>query len=337
MKLRYYTIPIFVPELACPFRCVFCNQYKITGKPEVPTAEEAENIIKTHLSTFREGPRNVEVGFFGGNFTGIDIKQQEKYLEVAKRYLDQGSVQGIRVSTRPDYIDDEKMEILKKYDVTTVELGAQSMDEEVLELSVRGHTVADTERSAALVKKYGFSLGLQMMIGLPGDSLKKAFYTARKIISMGADNTRIYPALVIKDTKLEEWYQKGEFEPLTLNEAVRWTKSLVPLFEKAGVKVIRVGLHPSDGLMNESDLIAGPFHPSFREFVETEMWWDKMQPILKMYSRSGKIEILVPDGTINAAIGYEAVNRRKLLEKYKKVTFKTHPSMTGRNFRVVHR
>ncbi len=201
------------------------------------------------ISSFPKGNKHVEIGFFGGNFTGIPLDDQEKYLQVAQPFLEKGIVQGIRLSTRPDYIDEQGLHLLKKYGVTTIELGAQSMDNDVLQQSARGHTAEDVENASRMIIAAGFRLGLQMMVGLPGDTLEKSVFTARKIIELGACETRIYPVLVIKGTKMAEWYEQGKYKPLSMEEAVFWVKTILPLFEDAGVEVTRVGLHSSEGLL----------------------------------------------------------------------------------------
>lgn len=334
MKSRHYTIPIFVPELGCPFRCVFCNQEKITSREKITTPEEAREIIRQHLGTFPGGSKHVEIGFFGGNFTGLAVEVQEEYLQVARDFLESGMVQGIRLSTRPDYISEQGLHPLKKYGVTTIELGAQSMDEEVLLQSARGHTVKDIEMASLLIMAHGFRLGLQMMIGLPGDNLEKSLFTARKIIALGASETRIYPVLVIKGTKLAEWYDEGKYFPLTLEEAVSWVKELLPLFEEAGVEVTRVGLHSSTGLLSGKELVAGPFHRSFRELAMTEVWWDKLKGIgqraegvahraegVAHRAEGEAVVVSVHPSQYNYAIGYHGKNRKKLLQKIKEVKF----------------
>ncbi len=204
MKQRHYNIPIFIPELACPFQCIYCNQQKISGRLKIPTEKEILKSIEDHLATIPTENSEVELAFFGGNFTGIDKSEQMRLLKLVKPYLGNGRISGIRLSTRPDYINDEILEMLKGFGVTTIELGAQSLDDKVLRLSKRGHTAKDTERAANMVLKAGFSLGLQMMIGLPGDTLESAIYTANRIVGLGADNTRIYPTLVIRDTVMEK-------------------------------------------------------------------------------------------------------------------------------------
>ena len=320
IRMKHYNIPIFIPELACPFQCAFCNQEKISGHNLIPDDAEIIETIEAHLKSFKEKNRFVEVAYFGGSFTGIPFDQQEHFLGLVQPFIEKGLVQSIRLSTRPDYIDGKILRMLKKYNVGTIELGAQSLDDEVLKKSHRGHTAKQVEEASKLIHEFGFKLGLQMMIGLPGDSFEKSLETANKIVELGADNTRIYPALVIKDTAMHLWYEKGKYTPLSLEEAVNWTKQILPVFENAGVKVIRVGLHPSEGLMDGEELIAGPFHISFRELVLTEIWNDKLKPLLET-AQEGNLKITIPFGNLNHAIGYKAKNKNMLLEKYKFVSF----------------
>lgn len=330
--LRHYSIPIFIPELACPHQCVFCNQKKISGQTQIPTPEEVTHIIDEYLSTIHTGNANVEIAFFGGNFTGIPIEDQKKYLEVVQPYFDKG-INALRCSTRPDYITEESVEFLKKYRMQTIELGAQSMCEKVLVQSGRGHTADHIVQASKIIKNAGLSLGLQMMIGLPGDTLEDSIETANKIIELGADNTRIYPAIVIKDTPLAELYHQRKYIPLSLLEAVKYSTKIYKIFEKAGVKILRVGLHPSDGLLNGDDLVAGPFHNSFRELVYTELWSERLRPLIAYYDYNG-IKIYVPDEEINFAIGHQARNRNILKQYYHYVKFVTDPKLTGRDFHV---
>ena len=334
MKPKHYTIPIFIPELACPFQCVFCNQQKITGIQLIPDDAKIINTIEAHLSSFKEKNRSVEIGFFGGSFTGVPFDQQKHYLEIVQPFIQSGEVATIRVSTRPDYIGEKELTLLKKYGVQSIELGAQSFDDEVLKQSFRGHTAQQTEAAAKLILKENFQLGLQMMIGLPGDSLQKALKTAKRIIELGAHSTRIYPAIVIKDTAMHQWYEQGKYKPLSLEEAVDWTKQILPLFEKAGVKVLRVGLHPSEGLLSGDELVAGPFHPSFKELVLTEIWGDLLSPLLKS-EQTDDILVQVPFAQLNVAIGHQAKNKKLLLEKFRKVKFVEDGGLKGRLFKVV--
>jgi histone acetyltransferase (RNA polymerase elongator complex component) len=329
--LKHYTIPIFIPELACPFQCVFCNQEKISGHQKIPDKNDIQQTITEHLKSFKRTDRIVEVGFFGGSFTGIPIEEQAHYLETIQPFVKQGEVQGIRLSTRPDYISEEILVVLKKYRVSTIELGAQSMDDEVLTKTFRGHTAKQTEEASKMILENGFELGLQMMIGLPGDTLEKSIITAKRIIELGAANTRIYPAVVIKGTAMHSWYTNGKYTPLSIDEAIQWSAQILPLFEEAEVKVLRVGLHPSEGLLSGHELVAGPFHQSFKELVLTEIWKQKLSPLLTN-EPSGKLTIFVAPEEMNYAIGYGAANKKMFLEKCKTVEFMKKSSLSGRNF-----
>lgn len=318
--IKHYNIPIFIPELACPFQCAFCNQEKISGHSLIPDDKQIIKTIENHLQSFSEQKRHVELAYFGGSFTGIPFEQQQHYLELVQPFIKRGQIQSIRLSTRPDYIDEKILDLLKKFNVGTIELGAQSLDDEVLKNTFRGHTAKQVEVASELILKSGFKLGLQMMIGLPGDNLKKALLTANKIIELGADNTRIYPALVIRDTAMHTWFKKGKYSPLSLEEAVNWTKEILPIFEEAAVKVIRVGLHPSEGLINGDELVAGPFHISFRELVLTEIWYDKLKPLLEQ-EQHNYLELIIPYGSLNHAIGHKAKNKKMLLKKFRHISF----------------
>jgi histone acetyltransferase (RNA polymerase elongator complex component) len=317
--IKHFTIPVFIPELACPFQCAFCNQRKISGHIAVPGRDEILKIIKSHLETFPDGEKEVEIGFFGGSFTGLPLSEQERFLKIAEPFLERGEIDGIRLSTRPDYINQEVLDLLKKYKVAVIELGAQSFDDEVLKRSYRGHTAAQTEEAARKITNAGFKLGLQMMIGLPDDTLERSLYTARRIAELEASCTRIYPTVVIRDTAMHQWYEKGTYRPLSLEKAVEWTKHLLLFFEKKGVKVIRTGLHPSDGLTSGKGLIAGPFHPSFKELVMTEIWHDMLKDITG--DKNEGVRIIVPPAELNFAVGYKRKNKNMLLKKFKEVKF----------------
>lgn len=334
MKLKHYTIPIFIPELACPFQCVFCDQKKISGYSKIPSEDEVRVTINSYLESFQQKNASINIGFFGGNFTGIPKSEQEKYLTIASEYIRKDKVHGIRLSTRPDYIDEDKVALLKSYSVSTVELGAQSLDEVVLQKSGRGHKAAEVIHASELIKASGISLGLQMMIGLPGDTPEKSLITAQKIIELGADNTRIYPTLVIKGTRLEEMYKDGRYSPLSLTEAVELSKKLLLMFEKSNVDVIRTGLHPSEGLLSGHELAAGPFHISFKELVLTSIWKDLLKGQVKELSNTVRIKTSADQ--INYAIGYEAVNRKMLQEKFRKVEFSVDPLLHDREFNVIY-
>ena len=305
----YYTIPIFIPEKACPYRCIYCNQYKIVGCNNIIHPEEMKTLINTYLSTIPAKAYKT-IAFFGGSFTGMSIEEQSHYLQVAYQYLSKGEVQRIQLSTRPDYISRPILENLKRYGVNIVELGAQSLNDEVLRFIGRGHTVQQVETAAEMVKDYGFELGLQMMIGLPTDTHEGALATAKKIIDLKARNTRIYPTLVIKNTYLESLYRQGKYAPLTLEEAVSLSAEIYELFDKNHVKVLRVGLHPSEGLLNGESLVAGPFHVSFKELVLSRIWQKRLDNVMQN-NVAGKVKVHVSPSQLNAAIGYGGSNRKK--------------------------
>ena len=315
-KVRHYNIPIFIPELACPHQCVFCNQEKISGIDEAPKPNEISEIIDTWLSTIDTENSHVEVAFFGGSFTGIPISLQENYLKEVKSYIDSGKVKGIRLSTRPDYINQDILDLLKKYRVTSIELGAQSLDKEVLKMAGRGHSVEDVEIASKLINENGFELGLQMMLGLPHDTKEKSIYTAKKIIELGAKTTRIYPTLVIDGTALGKQYKDGIYNALSIDDAIDWTKDIIMLFENANVTVLRTGLHPSEEFEDDKSLLAGPYHPSFKEMVMTEVWMDKFK---NLKNKEKDLRIFVNPSQVNFAVGYKAKNKTKLLEKYNSV------------------
>ncbi|MCP4255399.1 MAG: radical SAM protein [Candidatus Scalindua sp.] len=324
---KHSNIPIFIPELACPHQCVFCDQEKISGTRSVPQPSDVNNIVEQYLKTIPEN-RTVNIAFFGGNFTGLSVDLQEQYLKEALKFVKKGSVSGIRLSTRPDYISKSILELLKKYSVTTIELGAQSTSQEVLNESGRGHTVDDIREASNLICENGFELGIQMMIGLPGDSYERSIQTANDIVSFGASNTRIYPAIVVKQTALEKLYQEGEYTPLTLEEAVEWAKDIVHIFEKNNVSILRIGLHPSDELVIGKSLIDGPFHPSFKEMVMTQIWKDIIDTELESVDlcSPNEIKITVSNRQIHYAIGYRQTNRERLISRGYKVRFERNPS-----------
>lgn len=328
MRVRHFTIPVFIPEEACPNRCVFCNQHRIAGAERAPSVEDVIAKINEHLLTIPDG-HEVEIGFFGGNFTGIPVEEQKAYLDSVQPHFESGRITGIRISTRPDYISREILLMLKQYHVTTIELGAQSLDEEVLKLAGRGHSAKQVHGASEMINVHGFNLGLQMMIGLPGDTAEKSINTAQEIIRLGAECTRIYPTLVIKDTELEKLYLEGKYQPLSQEEAISRVADIVPLFIEAGVKILRIGLHPSEGLLDNTSLVAGPFHVAFGELVFSEIW---RRLLTNMVFENGKRNILtltVATGMRNAAIGHKAMNKAVLLESFRKVVFEESVELKG--------
>jgi histone acetyltransferase (RNA polymerase elongator complex component) len=334
-KMKHYTIPIFIPGVACPFRCIFCDQQKITGHARLPEPEEVARIIRKHLTTIPAGNSYVEAGFFGGTFTGLPAGSQETLLGTVGPWLSSGAIRSIRVSTRPDFISPGILDLLSRHGVSTIELGAQSMDDGVLTLSCRGHSAKDTETAAAMIRNAGFRLGLQMMTGLPGDSEEKTAFTAMKFVEMKADNVRIYPVVVIRGTVLESMYREGTYAALTLDEGIRWAKRAYLIFTENSIPVIRVGLHPSEGLLDRSEFVAGPFHPSFRELVLTEIWHERFSSFVAG-KKGNSVTITINPAERNRAIGYHGKNKVLLKQHFSEVIFKDDPRIRENSFHADH-
>jgi histone acetyltransferase (RNA polymerase elongator complex component) len=334
-NIRHYNIPVFIPQMGCPFQCVFCNQNRISSAFVQPDLGEAAAVIENHLNTIPKIGSNVQIAFFGGSFTGLPSNVQEAFLMLGHQYIKAGRVNSLRLSTRPDFINREVLSLLKLYGVSSIELGAQSLDDDVLRLSGRGHTAKDVLDSSALIRSYGFSLGLQMMIGLPGDTKEKAVYTARKIVEAGADNTRVYPALVIRDTRLERWYHAKQYTPLSLDESLDWAVDIMEIFQKYGVRILRMGLHPSEGLVNGESLVAGPFHVSYRELVLSRAWRKRLEGCLN--NKAENISIHVAPDQINYAVGHKSQNRNWLRQRFDSVNFLPDEKLKNREFYVDYR
>lgn len=318
MSKKPYIIPIFVPHYGCPHDCIFCNQKKITNVSTTTTPEDVELIIEEHLSYFWKD-RVIEVAFYGGSFTAIDIDIQSKLLAVPLRYKEKGIIQEIRLSTRPDTINIEILENLKKYQVDTIELGVQSLDEDVLLASERGHRVSDVNDSVSLIREYGFNLGLQMMVGLPMDNKDKSILTAREFIKFSPDIVRIYPTLVIKDTYLAKLYEKNEYKPLTVEEAVDICTILLILFYLDNINVIRVGLQATGNIQLGMDVVSGPFHPAFRQLVEANIYKLALEEYLnnKGYNTKGKVLTIKANSSMISSIsGQKSSNINYLKEKF---------------------
>jgi histone acetyltransferase (RNA polymerase elongator complex component) len=336
VKNRHYNIPIFIPELACPFQCVYCDQRKITGQKHLLEDGEIIQNIEAHLKSFKSDDREVQLAFFGGTFTGLDSAEQEHYLKLIQPFIQAQSIQGIRISTRPDYINLENLQLLKTYGVTHIELGAQSLVEEVLQASHRGHSVEDVKRASELILSEGFILGLQMMIGLPEDSPSRSLQTAQRIVEFGAHETRIYPTIIIRGTNLAQLWQKGKYQALSTESAVEQSAKLLEYFEENNVKVLRVGLYPSDELSEQGEAIAGPEMPHFKEKVLTYIWKNKLEKGLDFSKKEKKVKIAVTPKEYNAAVGYAASNRIYLETYFPKVKFIMNPKLEDRNYEVVY-
>ena len=320
-KKNQNIIPIFVPHLGCPNDCTFCNQRKISGQMKNITENDVRDTIDFYLSNFREKDANIEVAFYGGSFTGIETELQEKLLGVAYDYIKEKKVDSIRVSTRPDYIDKTILKRLKKYKVKTIELGVQSTNDFILKKCRRGHTYDDVVKASKLIRRYRFTLGHQMMIGLPESTEQDDITTAKDLIKLKPKIVRIYPVLVIKGTALEEEYNKGDYEPLTVNQAVERCKELCYMFAKKKINVIRIGLQNTETICsptNEgSEVVAGPYHETFRQLVESSMYYDTIEEKIKNFNtRVKEVEIIVNPQNVNNVVGYKRENITKLKEMY---------------------
>lgn len=318
---RQYVIPVFVPHLGCPNDCIFCNQKSISGQSKMVTKEELKTTIEYYLSSFKKEDAFIEIAFFGGSFTGIDVKIQEELLETAYEYIKEGKVDAIRVSTRPDYIDKDILKRLKKYNVKTIELGVQSTNDYILNRVGRGHTFADVKNASKLIRRYRFKLGHQMMVGLPESTKIDELNTAKELIKLKPKMVRIYPVLVIKNTKLEKEYKEGIYEPLTVNQAVERCKELVYMFNKKKIDVIRIGLQNTDIITEpdskESEVVAGPFHPAFGQLVEDSIWYDSIVDKIKKFNVKVKeVEVKVNPTDVNNVIGHKKENIKKLKDLY---------------------
>lgn len=311
--MKHYNIPVFISHFGCPNSCVFCNQKKINGRETDVSIEDLKNIIDSHLETLPKKSIK-QVAFFGGTFTGISMNLQREYLEVVKKYIDNGDIESVRISTRPDCINIDILEQLKKYGVKTIELGIQSLDSKVLEATDRKYDKGIVEKSCKLIKEYGFELGVQIMIGLPCSSLDSDFDTAKKCLELKPDIARIYPTLVISGTELQRMYLKKEYEALDLNEAVRRTRKIYSLLELGGVNVVRVGLQPSEDLTTEGVILAGPFHPAFRDLVENEIFYNFLKDI---YKNEKKLEIESNERLISKIVGQKSKNKKEFYPNFK--------------------
>lgn len=310
---RERIIPIFVPHLGCPRACVFCNQSRISGQTRETTAESARAEIESALEKLNGQP--AQAAFYGGSFTAIEAHKQEELLEAAYQFVAQGRLTGIRLSTRPDAIDEEVIARLKKYKVKTVELGCQSMDDRVLELTRRGHNAECCETATRMLKDAGFQVILQMMTGLPGDDGSQSIETARKIISLKPDGVRIYPTVVVKDTELYDQYLAGTYREHTVEDAVELCSVIWEMFQKAGIPVIRLGLNPTEELSGGA-AVAGAYHPALGELVRSRVWLKRLDEAISTMERGDQLTITVPKGAVSLVVGQKKCNINAIKEKY---------------------
>ncbi len=309
---RRRIVPIFVPNWGCPNDCVFCDQKRISGSPLPASGADVTRALEAAKA---QGQTGLELAFYGGSFTAVSPALQAELLRAARPWLEDGTVSSIRLSTRPDAVDPAGLEMLKGHGVTTVELGAQSMDDGVLAASGRGHTAADTVRAAGLVKAAGLKLILQMMTGLPGSDREKDLLTARRVIALAPDGARIYPTVIVKNTPLEDMWRAGTYREHTVADAVAVCADILPLFEAAGIPVIRLGLNPTDAL-SAGDAAAGAYHPALGELVRSEALRRQAAALLRDVPPGSRVTLGVAPERVSAMIGQRRRGVMSLQEEF---------------------
>ena len=311
MSARRSIIPVFIPHLGCPHDCVFCNQRKISGSLSPASAADVVLAIEAGLPHCETPP---ELAFYGGSFTAIPESEQLSLLDAARPYLEGGEVASLRLSTRPDAIDEKTLDRLAEYGVGTIELGVQSMCDDVLFASGRGHTASDAERASALIKQRGFGLILQMMTGLPGSSDEKDIGTARRIAALGPDGVRVYPTVIIRDTALYELWRAGKYREHTVEDAVRVCAEILPLLQRAGIPVIRLGLNPTDDL-SAGEAAGGAYHPALGEMVKSRILLKKAEALLTDV-RGGSVTLGTARSCVSQMTGQHRCNIEALRSRF---------------------
>jgi histone acetyltransferase (RNA polymerase elongator complex component) len=307
-------IPIFLPFLGCRNRCLFCNQKATAG--EVPSPSSIRTFIEASLLRIPHGQekREKQVAFYGGSFTAIPRSEQIRYLQEIRSFIASGRVDSMRVSTRPDALGEEILSILKEYGVKTVEIGAQSMIDSVLTLARRGHGAEQTLSATSRLKAWGFEVGLQLMIGLPGDTLGGFLETLDRVIDLKPDFVRLHPTLVLRGAPLEMLWKTRRYAPLSLDETVQWLKKGILKLERALIPVARIGLQPTKEL--ERDLLAGPYHPALRQLVESVIALDMAKHLLQNYGGASQACFLCHPGEVSNLRGQRNVNILLLRERF---------------------
>ena len=322
MTARNSIIPVFVPHLGCPNDCVFCNQRRISGHTEPATAQTVKNAIEEAAALTPLGTKR-QLAFYGGSFTAIPEARQVELFEAAQPYIEDGTISSIRLSTRPDAIDASVLKRLKKYGVAVVELGAQSMCDRVLELSGRGHDSADVENASKLIKAAGFDLILQMMTGLPGDTDESCIETAKKIIALEPDGVRIYPTVIVRDTVLCDMWHAGTYKEHTVEDAVRICAKVVPLFNAAGIPIIRMGLNPTEDLSG-GDALGGAYHPALGELVLSRIMLEKARTLLVGTKPGSRVVLGVNRSDVSKMVGQHRCNVKALTSEFSLSELKIH-------------
>ncbi|MDD2218095.1 MAG: radical SAM protein [Eubacteriales bacterium] len=317
---KHAIIPIFIPHRGCPNDCVFCNQREITAQIEDVTSPDVRKKIEEYLVTLEgRGLETIEVAFFGGSFTGIPIEEQSAFLKVAKEYKDIGKIDKIHLSTRPDYIDERILNNLKKYGTDIIELGIQSFDDEVLAASQRGHDSRQAVQACKLVKEWGFELGIQLMIGLPSDTKEKAILSSKKAVKLAPSSARLYPTVIIRNTKLMEMYKEGSYVPLDEDEAVEITAEMYKLLHEAGIKILRVGLKSTDIMTDKEGgaALRGTYHPAFRQLVEGRIAREALEGKLnELQGDISNVTFASNSACFSNMIGHKGENKRYFAENY---------------------
>jgi histone acetyltransferase (RNA polymerase elongator complex component) len=315
---RPFIIPIFLPHAGCPHQCIFCNQHVITGiKKTNFTARNLCSQIEAFLNNNSGQRRPVQIAFYGGNFLGMNANQIRPLLAEAARFVEYGAADSIRFSTRPDTIDPKRMDIIKDFPVSIVELGVQSLDDRVLAISRRGHTAMDTEKAVHLLKNKGYEVGIQIMVGLPGDDQEKLMNTAQRVTKLKPDIVRIYPTVVLAGSPLAKWYYADKYAPLSLEECVALVKQLYLRFKKKNIRVIRMGLQASEEFIENSSILAGPYHPAFGHLVYSEIFLDHaIAAIESTEIHDNSIIIRVHPKNISKMRGLKNENIRKLEARF---------------------
>ncbi len=324
-----FIIPIFVIYRGCPNRCVFCNEKITAGDfPDRITETAFRKTVHGYLNNNRRKADNIQIAFYGGNFTGIDRNHQTRLLGFARHFIEKGLVNSVRISTRPDFIDNESLSLLEKYYVRTVEIGAQSMVDEVLNLSKRGHSAADVKNGIMLLKERGFETGMHLMVGLPGDTKSRFEYTVDETIALHPDTVRIHPTIVFSNTDLAESYRNGDYHPISIGDAIEYCKYALMKFEEADIPVIRLGLQATPEMEENGSIVAGPFHPAFRSLVEGSIFLDMASSLLERTRfRDEEITFTLSPRDVSNFRGLRNQNLSALKGRFKltKISVKTNP------------
>lgn len=328
-KIGHSNISIFIPHMGCPNTCSFCNQRTISRTASAPAGSQVGEILAQACEHLPAG--TAEIAFFGGSFSAIPREYMIELLETAKPFVQSGKVSGLRISTRPDCIDEEILTILKEYGVTAIELGAQSMDDAVLKANERGHSSEDVRKASHMIKEAGFELGLQMMTGLYLSTPEKDYETAREIAALGPDTVRIYPVVILKGTKLGELLQSGEYKPYSFETAAELCAELLEMFEEKGIRVIKLGLHSSETV--EADMLGGFYHPAFREICEGILFRRKIEQELTR-TKGKRFTVYVSPSAVSKAAGHKKSNIEYFSEKGISIKIRSDDTLENREISV---